>query len=147
MELGTMANGEPAVIGTFEIRLEGEFDLAEDDRLRDAFAVSQSSPIVVVNLEKTTYIDSTVLGCLVGLRNATEQRGASLFLVGPHSDVLRLFEISGLREIFDIRTSLSKVPHVDIAELRRLTIEARPPRLHVETREPRLNGATKYIDC
>ncbi|MGA7094763.1 MAG: STAS domain-containing protein [Candidatus Cybelea sp.] len=111
------------------IELEGELDLADRDRVTDAFKVAHNSPIVVVNLEKATYIDSTVLGCLVALRKATQERGASLFLVGLRSDVLRLFEVTGLREIFDVRASLSDVD-TNVVRGRWLTIEARPLTKH-----------------
>jgi anti-sigma B factor antagonist len=128
MELREVAGAEPAVTSIFVIQLEGEFDLAERDRLKDAFGVAHTSATVVVNLGKTTYIDSTVLGCLVELRNATLRRGASLFLVGLDRQVRKLFEITSLDEIFNVRSRLSDVPDVDVAEIRRLTIEARPVR-------------------
>ena len=120
--------------GVLVIELAGELDLAERDRVTSAFEVARISPIVVVDLERTTYIDSTALGCLVALRKATQQRGASLFLIGLHSDVLRLFEVTGLREIFDVRTSLSDVPDANVAQGRRLTIEAHPPSYHLRDR-------------
>ncbi|MGB6644495.1 MAG: STAS domain-containing protein [Candidatus Cybelea sp.] len=119
------SDGRPAN-SIFVVRLEGEFDLADRHRLKDAFEVAQSAPVVVVDLAKATYIDSTVLACLVGLHRTTQKRKASLFLVGLRPTVLRLFEITALREIFDIRASLSDVPDVGIAEMRRLTIEGRP---------------------
>lgn len=36
----------------------------------------------------------------------------------------QVFEVTALREIFEIRTNLSDVPGADAAEMRRLTIEA-----------------------
>lgn len=128
-DLATVASSQLRA-SVLVIELEGEFDLAERDRLTDAFKVAHSSPIVVVNLEKATYIDSTVLGCLVALRKATRERGASLYLVGLRSHVLRLFEVTGLGEIFDIRASLSDVPDANVVRGRWLTIEARPLTKH-----------------
>lgn len=124
MELETRARVERTVASVFVIKLDGEFDLAECDRLKDAFAVANTSPIVVVNLQKTGYIDSCVLKCLVELRAATQNRGASLILVGLSATVRRLFEVTGLDEIFDIRSSLGEISGLNVA--RRLTIEARP---------------------
>jgi anti-sigma B factor antagonist len=110
----------------FLIQLEGEFDLAERERLIGAFAIAQSAPVVAVNLQKTTYIDSTVLQCLVALQVATHKREAKLVLVGLHGAVLRLFQITGLRKVFDIRDALSDVVGLGGAHARRLTIESRP---------------------
>ncbi|MGB8909632.1 MAG: STAS domain-containing protein [Candidatus Cybelea sp.] len=117
---------EPASPCFFLIQLEGEFDLAERERLIDAFAIAQSAPVVAVNLQKTTYIDSTVLQCLVALNVATQKREAKLVLVGLRGAVLRLFQITGLHELFDIRGTLSDVAGLDGAQARRLTIESRP---------------------
>lgn len=118
--------GESGETRIFEIELDGEFDLAERHRLEDAFAIGETSPVVVVNLHKARYIDSSVLKCLVGLRKTTEERGAQLFLTGLRSGVRRIFEVTGLGQLFDIRNSLNDVPDADIAEVRQLTIEARP---------------------
>ena len=126
MELASNASAQRAATSIFVIHLDGEFDLAERHRIVDAFAVAHSSPIVVVNLAKTLYIDSTVLNALVELRKATRDRGADLFLVGLRPGVLRIFEITGLDELFEIRSSLGEIPESHNSTIRRLTIESRP---------------------
>jgi anti-sigma B factor antagonist len=110
----------------FIIRLEGEFDIADADRLTDAFAVANSAPLVIVDLEKTDYIDSTVLERLIVLHQTTQGRGAKLVLVGMKSGVRRLFEVTELHRIFTIHDSVRDVADVSHAEVRRLTIEGRP---------------------
>jgi anti-sigma B factor antagonist len=110
----------------FIIRLEGEFDIADADRLTDAFAVANSAPLVIVDLEKTDYIDSTVLECLIVLHRATQGRRAELVLVAMNSQVRRLFEVTELHKLFAIHDSMKEVADVSHGEVRRLTIEARP---------------------
>ncbi|MGA8574158.1 MAG: STAS domain-containing protein [Candidatus Cybelea sp.] len=116
---------EPTGLCFFLIQLEGEFDLAERERLIDAFAIVQSAPVMVVDLHKATYIDSTVLQCLVALNVATHKREARLVLVGLHGPVLRLFQVTGLDQVFDIQETLNDVAGLDGAPARRLTIESR----------------------
>ncbi len=118
-------NADNAAPSFFVIQLEGEFDIAERERLTDAFSIVSSASIVVVNLERTTYIDSSVLECLVALRLATQRRGARLILTGVRGSVRRIFEITELHKLFDIREALSDVVDSD-GQVRRLTIEARP---------------------
>ena len=119
-------NADNAAPSFFVIQLEGEFDIAErEKRLTDAFSIVSSASIVVVNLERTTYIDSSVLECLVALRLATQRRGARLILTGVRGSVRRIFEITELHKLFDIREALSDVVDSD-GQVRRLTIEARP---------------------
>lgn len=110
----------------FLIRLEGEFDLAERRRLTDAFAIATSVPLVIVDLERTQYIDSSVLECLVAGHNALLKRGTELVLVGLHHQVRRLFQVTELEKFFTIRDSVDDVINTDSSEVRRLTIEARP---------------------
>jgi anti-anti-sigma factor len=112
--------------GVFVIQLEGEFDIAERARLLDAFAIAETAAVAVVNLERTTYIDSTVLECLVALKAAKEKRGTDLILVGAHQPVLRLFEVTQLDTFFDMRSSLKDLRLGQFAQVRRLTIESRP---------------------
>lgn len=110
----------------FIVRLEGEFDVAERQRLKDAFAIATGAPLVIVDLERTKYIDSSVLECLVGLHAATRQRGAELVLVALNSQVRRLFEVTELQKLFTICGSMAEVTDLSRAEVRRLTVEARP---------------------
>jgi anti-sigma B factor antagonist len=110
----------------FVIRLEGEFDVAERQRLKDAFAIATGAPLVIVDLERTDYIDSSVLECLVGLHASTRQRGAELVLVALNSQVRRLFEVTELQKLFTICGSMAEVTDLSRTEVRRLTVEARP---------------------
>ena len=110
----------------FVIQLEGEFDIAERTRLLDAFAIAETAPVAIVNLERTTYIDSTVLECLVALKIAREKQGTELILVGAREPVLRLFAITQLDSFFDMRPSVKDVGSNEPTQVRRLTIESRP---------------------
>ncbi|MGC1381903.1 MAG: STAS domain-containing protein [Candidatus Baltobacteraceae bacterium] len=107
-----MSTTQPGSRPAFVIRLRGEFDIWERDRLRDAFAVAASAPLVIVDFEKVTYMDSTALSCLIELREATAMRSGELFLVNLAPFCRRIIEICGLDRVFDIRGSLSSVPGI-----------------------------------
>jgi anti-anti-sigma factor len=117
------------VAETFIIRLEGEFDLSERERLTDAFGIARSTQLVIVDFEKTAYVDSTVLHCLVALDAATRKRNAQLVLTGLGTSLQRVFKICSLDRYFDIRRSLSEVHEADLSESLSLTLVAqtRPP--------------------
>lgn len=125
---------EPQELGQFDvdafmISLEGEFDIAERVRLLDAFAVTTDAPFVVINFEKTRYIDSTVLECLVALERAIAERGAKLVLVELRPEIRRIFDVCGLERLFDIRGGLRDVmPALDIegSRMRHVTLVAEP---------------------
>jgi anti-anti-sigma factor len=113
----------------FVVRLHGEFDLSDCDRLRDAFSIPTTAKLVVVDFQKASYIDSSVLLCLFELRQKTADRGAELALVGVTSTVRRIFEICRFDELFDIQESLSALMRArsfDGADVRMLTLVSRP---------------------
>jgi anti-sigma B factor antagonist len=128
-ELAEPEKVPPFELDVFVVSLEGEFDIAERVRLLDAFALTANASVVVVNFEKTHYVDSSVLECLVALERAITGRGATLRLVGLRSEIRRIFDVCGLDRIFDIRDKLSDVPEVsavDQSRVRRLALIVEP---------------------
>ncbi|HVR45781.1 MAG TPA: STAS domain-containing protein [Candidatus Binatia bacterium] len=125
----------PFELEAFIISLVGDFDIAERARLLDAFAIATSAAVVVIDLKKTRYLDSTVLECIVALRHAVAERGARLVLVGLSPDIRRIFEICNLERLLEIRPSLGDVTNElsgDAPRLRRLSLIAEP----LETTKP-----------
>jgi anti-sigma B factor antagonist len=83
------------------IRLSGEFDLYNVGELAAAVERLAAAHAVVVDLTKVTFLDSTVLGCLVRLSRQLRSRGG-LVIYGPSPAVLRAFTASGLDRYFAI---------------------------------------------
>lgn len=117
----TISNGAPA---TTIVSLDGEFDLADRARLQDMLMVAAASPTVVMNFEKTKYVDSSILQCVVSLRKVLEERQAQLVVVGLHDGVSRLFEVCRFEQIFDIRQSVGDAIAKDTGSInvRQLTL-------------------------
>ncbi len=60
---------------------------------------------VVVDLRRTTFLDSTVVGVLLAAQERAERRGVELVLrlgAGTGPEVRRLFELTGLERRFRI---------------------------------------------
>lgn len=110
-------NGHRVVV----ITLKGEFDLAQRDRLADAFAIAGSGDVVVLNLEGTTYIDSTVLTQMIQLRNELSTRSARLVLACANRSVQRLLDVSQLAGLFSIQERLQDVV-ADTEPAHRITV-------------------------
>jgi anti-anti-sigma factor len=94
------------------VALNGEFDLSQRDRLKRAFDDVQGEPCVVVDVSRTAFIDSTVLGSLLRLRGDVIRNGGSFVLAGPSVMVQRLLEITMLTQLFDVREDASGVAEV-----------------------------------
>lgn len=82
----------------------GEVDVATAPTLRDRLdeAIDHHPPLLVVDLSSVTFIDSMGLGVLIGASKRVDDTGAALRLVIAEPRILKLFEITGLLEIFTI---------------------------------------------
>jgi anti-anti-sigma factor len=109
MKWAADVQSSPIARDMFVIHLQGEFDLSERPRITDSFTAAASAAIVVVDFERTTFIDSTVLHCLVTLLAATERRGARLVLVNVPPTIDRLLKITSLKDRFEIKPQLSAI--------------------------------------
>lgn len=78
-------------------------------RLHEAFGQAMGQRTVIIDLTSATYIDSTVLGCLIRLQRNVAELGGALSVVSPSSNAARLFKVSGLEPMFDIRSTLAEV--------------------------------------
>jgi anti-anti-sigma factor len=84
--------------GCREITVEGELDLAVAERMRTALDEAADRELVLVNLERCEFIDSTGIALLVRAYQRAEEAGGRLAVVGPTDQVLRVLAISGLTQ-------------------------------------------------
>jgi anti-sigma B factor antagonist len=93
------------------VQLRGEFDLADVSRLQDACdaAVAAAGPHVVVDLSETTFLDSSVLGVLVGVANQTRQQGGWLrFAAATNPVVRRVIEITMVDQVLGLYATVQE---------------------------------------
>lgn len=86
------------------VDVAGEVDLYTVPRLEEALArISPAMPpLLVVNLTRTTYLDSTALRVLSAtLKRVREQQG-EIALVITQPRIVKLFAITGLDQVFPI---------------------------------------------
>ena len=86
---------------TTVIAVEGELDLSTAPQLkwRLVDALDQGRSAIVVDLAGVTFMDSTALGVLVGVRRSLDV-GARLGVVCTEPNVLNIFQMSGLDGAF-----------------------------------------------
>jgi anti-sigma B factor antagonist len=94
---------------TSVISVEGELDLSAAPRLKwmliDALEVGHSR--LVVDLSLATFMDSTALGVLVGLRRRLDS-DARLAIVCVQPNLLKIFEFAGMDGAFAIFPTLDE---------------------------------------
>ncbi len=90
--------------GAVRIAVSGEVDVATAPALREQLyeAVDSGGGPVIVDLLAVTFLDSTALGVLIGARERSESLGRDLRLVLKEARLVKIFEITGLTELFAI---------------------------------------------
>ncbi|MEV4476200.1 STAS domain-containing protein [Nonomuraea salmonea] len=85
------------------ITVLGEVDMTSAAVLEE-YVREQAAPgeRVVLDLTMLTFMDSNGLRACESLHNALRDGGGSLRLTGVHGVLVRLLEITGLREVLDI---------------------------------------------
>lgn len=86
--------------GRVTVALRGELDLSTVGKVQDELRrVEASSPsLVVLDLSKLTFLDSTGLRCLVTADERAREQGRRVVLVRGPDPVQRVFSITRLEE-------------------------------------------------
>lgn len=89
------------------VAVRGEIDLFTAPELKAALgeAIEAGRTRIVVDLSDTTFLDSTALGVLIGTVKRLRSRDGRLTIVNTDASIAKTFEITGLDQIFTIRTT------------------------------------------
>lgn len=100
----TIAVHEDDEPGCWTVEIGGEIDVASSSDVHEAIgSVVDDAERLTIDLSKTTFIDSSGLGVLVGaVKRAREQGHDGVRLRGLQEPVQRVFEITGLTELFEL---------------------------------------------
>lgn len=101
---------------TLVARLKGDLDLGVADHLRETLDEAlDSQPVenMVLNFAKVSFIDSSVLGVVLGRYKRITKSGGKVYIVEPQPQVRKILELSGLlgimEEFSDEATALEKI--------------------------------------
>lgn len=92
------------------LEIYGEVDLYSSPEVRKKLLqlVSEQTPVIIVNLNAVTYIDSSGVATLVeGLQEMGKYSG-KLKLTNLHEAVRHVFELSSLDKVFEIHNSVEE---------------------------------------
>ncbi len=91
--------------GILHIYLEGELDANNVNGLSELFESGRAKGInrIIFDLSRLEYIDSSGLGALVKRLKVARQEGGDLKIAAPAEDIRKVFELTRLDRVFDIR--------------------------------------------
>jgi anti-sigma B factor antagonist len=86
----------------YAISLAGEIDLYTAPEFKQQLleVIGEGARFVVVDLTRTTFIDSTTLGVLVGGLRRLRTNDGRLAIVCSDPNITKIFEITGLDRVF-----------------------------------------------
>lgn len=89
-------------MATPRLTLRGELDAhsAPELRARLHALIDEGSGRLIVDLAGVTFLDSTILGLLVGALRRMRESGGELLLVYPPEPARRIFAFTGLERVF-----------------------------------------------
>lgn len=86
------------------ICIEGRFDFSAHQEFRDSYERVEREPAAyVVDLNRTTYLDSSALGMLLLLRDHAGGDNAEVRIVNCNRDVKKILTISNFEQLFTIQ--------------------------------------------
>jgi anti-sigma B factor antagonist len=96
--------------GAVVLEVGGEVDVQTAPALRDALEAldEAAESVVVVDMTEVEFLDSTGLGVLVSALQRARTRDARLGLVIAQERVLKLFNVTGLSEEFEIFSTIDE---------------------------------------
>lgn len=87
------------------VSVAGQFDYRIYDSFKASFSGIDNEEVTVnVDLKDTDYMDSTALGMLLMLREHVG-RAATILLLNPRPEVMRVLTIANFDKLFSIRNS------------------------------------------
>jgi anti-sigma B factor antagonist len=86
------------------IGLSGDLDGFTCGKLQEAVSglLDNENPLVVINLENVTYIDSYGLGTLVGSLASINELQGGLAISSANQQVEKVLSVTGLSKLFDL---------------------------------------------
>ena len=106
LDITVRKTGERAAV----VSVGGEIDVYTSpvlqERLVDVLKDGQSS--ITLDLERVTFLDSTGLGVLITALKRCRSADGDLVLVTAQPNVLKVLEITGLNDVFQVRNSVDE---------------------------------------
>ncbi|NGX99140.1 MAG: STAS domain-containing protein [Candidatus Afipia apatlaquensis] len=82
--------------------MTGELDIESSDEFKSTLKgiIETGPPVVVLDFEGVTFVDSSGLGAIVGVEREGNSNGCRIRITGTHGPVAKVFAITCLDKVF-----------------------------------------------
>jgi anti-anti-sigma factor len=85
------------------IIIDGKFDFSLHKNFRDAYVDFEGTQVaVILDLSKTTYMDSSALGMILLLKEHAEENSNKIIIQNPNETVNKILEIAQFHRLLTI---------------------------------------------
>ncbi|MGH8794992.1 MAG: STAS domain-containing protein [Stackebrandtia sp.] len=90
------------------VEVRGEIDMYTSSQLRAALLklLNQGAVDIAIDVDRVEFCDSTGLGVFIGMLRRLREVGGSLLIVCARPQMLKIFQLTGLDKVLDIRPAL-----------------------------------------
>jgi anti-sigma B factor antagonist len=91
----------------YDMTLSGEIDVYTAPQLKKSLLplTEKQGVTIRINFEEVNYMDSTGLGILISGLKTANHNNTQIILLNLQDRVHRLFEVTGLKEVFNIEST------------------------------------------
>ncbi len=89
----------------WEVKIIGEIDIHSAQELEEKLneILEKQFKSIIINMEEVNYLDSTGLGIFIKFVKRLRSQNQDMIFISPQPNILKLFKITGLKQIFNIR--------------------------------------------
>jgi len=84
------------------IIIEDKFDYSVHNEFRDAYRDTPVGTQFIIDLNRTTYMDSSALGMMLLLREHSGEKSEKISIVGCTQEIKKILEMSNFKNLFNI---------------------------------------------
>lgn len=97
--------------GRVVLSVRGEVDIASAPSLRQRLVevIDDDTRLIAIDASEIGFMDSTGLGVLVGGLKRMRQQEGNLVVVSPSDSVRKIFEVTGLVDVFGVVDSVEEL--------------------------------------
>jgi anti-sigma B factor antagonist len=105
LDISTAREGDACIV-----TIAGEVDIYTSPALKTALAAAAADgcALLIVDLDRVSFIDSSGLGVLVGALRRAREAGGDLRVVSGQETVARILRITGLDKVFSLHATLAE---------------------------------------
>lgn len=84
--------------------LSGDLDVYSEEEFKSLIEdeIETVNKDILIDIENLDYLDSTGLGMFMRIYKINEERGKKVKIINPKENILKLFKITDLTEIFEM---------------------------------------------